>query len=225
MNSSRTGDWWLTLGNFDGDIDEVRISSAAPPTPPSAPALLLAVPASQSRIDLTWTAADDAESGIAYYCIYRDGARVGTATATAFGDTSLAAGTSYTYQVSAVNGAGLEGLRSMAATATTLPAIGAAKLATTKGLRLEVDQNYPNPFNPSTTIRYMLPEMARARLTVYNALGQWVRVLIDSEQEAGEHRAVWNGRDASGQRVSSGIYFYRLEAGSQVVVRRMILAR
>jgi fibronectin type 3 domain-containing protein len=223
MNYDRTSDWWLTLGNFNGDLDEVRLSNAALPPAPSAPALLLAAPASSSRIDLLWTAAEGAESGIAFYRIYRNGAKVGTATSTAFGDTGLAAGTSYSYEVSAVNGAGLEGPRSTVATATTLPALGIAKPATGPGFG--VDQNLPNPFNPSTTIPYTLPGTSRVRLMVYNVLGQQVRVLVDAEQEAGAHQAVWDGRDASGHTVSSGVYFYRLEAGPQAAVRRMVLTR
>lgn len=69
-------------------------------------------------------------------------------------------------------------------------------------------QNYPNPFNPSTTIQYALPARSRVRLRIYNVLGQVVTDLINTEQSAGWNQVVWNAN------VSSGLYFYRLEAVS-----------
>jgi hypothetical protein len=77
--------------------------------------------------------------------------------------------------------------------------------------------NYPNPFNSSTTIEYGLPEAGRVRIVVYDLLGRKVETLIDEEKQAGRHRAVW---DASGY--SSGIYFYRIEAGDFVDTKRMV---
>ncbi|UCE17352.1 MAG: T9SS type A sorting domain-containing protein, partial [Gemmatimonadota bacterium] len=68
-------------------------------------------------------------------------------------------------------------------------------------------QNYPNPFNPVTTIEYSLPRTSEIRLEVYNTLGQLVKVLADGEQEAGHHTVQWDASD-----MSSGIYFYRIEA-------------
>ncbi|MFC1477690.1 DUF642 domain-containing protein [candidate division KSB1 bacterium] len=88
-----------------------------------------------------------------------------------------------------------------------------------------LDQNYPNPFNPSTTIRYGLTEAVSVRLTIYNSLGQPVRELVNSVQGAGRYHAVWDGRDAAGRQVSSGMYFYRLEAGANVALKKMILAK
>jgi WD40 repeat protein len=81
-------------------------------------------------------------------------------------------------------------------------------------------QNYPNPFNPSTTIRYGLPSRSHVTLTVFNALGQQVATLVEGEQEAGFHEAVF---DASG--LASGVYLYRLTAGSFVDTRKLILVR
>jgi photosystem II stability/assembly factor-like uncharacterized protein len=69
-------------------------------------------------------------------------------------------------------------------------------------------QNYPNPFNPSTTIQYGLPILSSARLIIYNMLGQIVSELVNTEQQAGYQSVVWNAN------VSSGLYFYRLEATS-----------
>ena len=85
--------------------------------------------------------------------------------------------------------------------------------------------NYPNPFNPATTMVYSLAEAAPVRLTIYNLLGQQVRVLVEEVQGMGGHSVEWDGLDETGLTVSSGLYFYRLEAGDQVLVRKMLLSR
>ena len=88
-------------------------------TPPTAPAGLTAMAVSTSAIDLAWTAASDPESGIQHYKIYRNGSAVGTSTTLAFADQGLTPNTSYTYVVTAVNGASIEGPPSQPAMATT----------------------------------------------------------------------------------------------------------
>ena len=88
-----------------------------------------------------------------------------------------------------------------------------------------VDQNYPNPFNPTTTIRYGLPEAAKVRMTVYNILGQRVAVVLEAEQQAGYHQVVWDGRNAAGIRVASGVYFYVVQADKHRMVRKMVLIK
>ena len=88
-----------------------------------------------------------------------------------------------------------------------------------------VDQNFPNPFNPSTTIRYTLSEASSVRLVIYNILGQQVRILVNTSQAAGAHSVMWDGRDALRRQVSTGLYLYRLEAGTNVVVRKMVFAK
>jgi len=86
-------------------------------------------------------------------------------------------------------------------------------------------QNYPNPFNPMTIIDFALPNPAWVKLTVYNVLGQQVRLLADGEFPAGAHEVTWNGSDDSGQPVSSGVYLYRLSAGGKALTRKMVLMK
>jgi hypothetical protein len=75
-------------------------------------------------------------------------------------------------------------------------------------------QNYPNPFNPSTLIKYALPKESNVQLTIYDIMGREIRTLISSRQDAGYKEVVWNGTDNNNQKVSSGIYIYRLRAVS-----------
>ncbi|GAB1349839.1 hypothetical protein MASR1M107_20530 [Ignavibacteriales bacterium] len=81
-------------------------------------------------------------------------------------------------------------------------------------------QNYPNPFNPSTTIKFALPADMNVKLDVYNTLGEKVAELVNGQMSAGTYSIAF---DASS--LPSGIYFYRIEAGSNVAVRKMILMK
>jgi photosystem II stability/assembly factor-like uncharacterized protein len=75
-----------------------------------------------------------------------------------------------------------------------------------------LEQNFPNPFNPSTEIMYGLPEQATVTLRIYDILGREVVTLLDESRAAGTYRQTWNGRNATGASVASGVYFYRIEA-------------
>ena len=86
-------------------------------------------------------------------------------------------------------------------------------------------QNYPNPFNPATTVEFALSAPGRVTLTVYDITGRRLAVLVDGMREAGRHAVEWNGRDAAGHAVASGIYLYRLETGGATATRKMTLIR
>lgn len=83
--------------------------------------------------------------------------------------------------------------------------------------------NYPNPFNPDTAISFSLASSRDTRLVIYNALGQKVRVLADGMVTAGKHTIRWDGKNDAGQRVSSGVYYYKLSAGKFAEARKMVL--
>jgi len=83
--------------------------------------------------------------------------------------------------------------------------------------------NYPNPFNPETMIAYDVPKLSHIRLSVYNQLGQRVRTLVDQTKPAGRYKVIWDGTDDSGNKLTSGVYFYRLESDQFQATRKMIL--
>jgi hypothetical protein len=98
-----------------------------------------------------------------------------------------------------------------------------------------LQQNFPNPFlsgvksrsagNPETTIRFELPRQAEVKLRIFNLLGEEVITLVRDKMPAGTHTLSWNGRNAFGELVGSGIYLLRLEAGNEVAVKKMAVVR
>jgi len=88
-----------------------------------------------------------------------------------------------------------------------------------------LSQNFPNPFNATTQIRYAIPQDAKVRLEVVNILGQKVKILVDEFQTAGFKQVTWDGRNDSGDMVSSGVYFYRVSAGTYNHVMKMSLLK
>lgn len=86
-----------------------------------------------------------------------------------------------------------------------------------------LSQNYPNPFNPTTTIAYTLPENADVKLSVYSLLGQEINILHNGFQQKGAHRILWNGLNAKGHKVPSGIYIYQLRVNHANLAKEMVL--
>jgi hypothetical protein len=85
---------------------------------------------------------------------------------------------------------------------------------------MTLDQNYPNPFNPTTILRYQLPVAGVVRLAIYDLLGREVAVLVNGQQESGVHTAIWNAHG-----MASGVYYYRLEAGTNSEMKKMVLVK
>lgn len=92
-------------------------------------------------------------------------------------------------------------------------------------LEFRLEQNYPNPFNPFTTIRYEIPKQTKVTLKIYNILGQVVKTLVDEVQAPGKKSVQWNSRNNAGNQVASGVYFYRILAGSFIQTKKLILLR
>jgi hypothetical protein len=89
--------------------------------------------------------------------------------------------------------------------------------------RLTLLQNRPNPFHPQTTLRFGIPGNSAVRLSIYDVAGRLVCTLVDGNLSAGNHEAVWDGRDQAGRGLDSGTYFARLEAGGQRQTVRLSL--
>ena len=92
-------------------------------------------------------------------------------------------------------------------------------------VQLSLLQNYPNPFNPTTTISYSLPEASKTKLDIYNLKGQLVKSLINADQAAGRHNAIWDGEDSNNHKVASGVYLYRLSSSNKNITKRMLLMK
>ena len=89
----------------------------------------------------------------------------------------------------------------------------------------ELIQNYPNPFNASTTIRYYLKERTHVRMTITNSLGQEILTKVNEIQEPDTYEIRWDARDKHGHSLSSGVYFYKIQAHEFTTVKKMILLR
>ena len=111
-------------------------------------------------------------------------------------------------------------------TVTDATGASAAMLLQTRPAAFALTSNYPNPFNPATTIQYALPQAADVQLTVYNVVGQPVRTLVAEHQSAGRYLVEWDATADSGHSLSSGLYFYRLQAGGAFhAVKKMLLLK
>jgi len=90
----------------------------------------------------------------------------------------------------------------------------------TASLEFTLDQNFPNPFNPNTLIKYSIPNSSQVSLKIFNTLGQEMETLVNEEKQVGTYEVNWNASN-----LQSGVYFYRLQAGSFVQTRKMILLK
>jgi hypothetical protein len=92
-------------------------------------------------------------------------------------------------------------------------------------ISLSLNQNFPNPFNPETVIKFGIPSDQHVSITVYSALGEEVKMLADGHFQQGFHEIIWNGKNELVKDVSSGVYFYSLKAGNELLVKKMMLLR
>ncbi|HEU4930376.1 MAG TPA: FlgD immunoglobulin-like domain containing protein [Candidatus Krumholzibacteria bacterium] len=175
---------------------------------------------------LSWDA--NAEGDVAKYAVYAastSGFAPGVANFVAFVN---APGTSYDlgaigadtyYKVNAVDDDGYAGGYSSEVSAS--PPTDAKPIV----YRTRLFQNSPNPFNPETEVRFELAAPANVSISIFDAAGRRVRVLIDDARPAGPNVLRWNGRDDSGQTVSSGVYFYRMRTSGFDATRKMVLLK
>lgn len=128
-----------------------------------------------------------------------------------FEDASVGSGETYSYRVFIVE----DGRESLAFETTVSIPI----------LKLDLKQNHPNPFNPATTIPFSVPGEMHVNLVIYDSQGRLVKTLVDQVMERGIHAIPWDGTDAGGNTVASGVYFYRMQAGKDVLAKKMLLLK
>jgi len=174
--------------------------------------------------ELSWD--DPVDEDFQYFAVYRgtspdftpgDGNRVHMTTGTSWNDPEYDGWPVY-YRVTAVDFSGNESAPATAGTVTGID-VDAPTAAN------ELFQNVPNPFNPTTTITFTLRETGDVTLSVYDARGRHVRALVRDRRDARRYDVTWDGRDDAGARVASGVYFYRLVAGSFTQTRKMVLLK
>jgi hypothetical protein len=91
--------------------------------------------------------------------------------------------------------------------------------------RFGLKQNHPNPFNPATTIEFDLPKGVYVKLRIFDVAGKLIRALVESFRPAGRHSVQWDGRDAGGEAVPSGVYICNLEAEGHAEIRKMVVLK
>ncbi len=176
---------------------------------------------------LKWNA--NPEPDVASYAVYKNTdenfipsavnfAGLITAPDTTFDDGPVTSGVYY--KVSAIDGLGYAGGYA-GAVQPILTGIGDDVAA----YRYRLDQNHPNPFNPTTRIRYEVPSRVHVTLDVFDVRGGLIARLVDENAGPGIFTAEWDGRNAAGDDVSTGVYFYRLAAGSFLETRKMVLLK
>ncbi|HMQ99313.1 MAG TPA: T9SS type A sorting domain-containing protein [Ignavibacteria bacterium] len=91
--------------------------------------------------------------------------------------------------------------------------------------RFELTQNYPNPFNPVTRFKFSLPKESDVQIVVFDIMGRVVSVLANGKYNAGKYEVDWNGTNSMNNQVASGVYFYKIVAGSYTDVKKMIMLK
>jgi hypothetical protein len=95
----------------------------------------------------------------------------------------------------------------------------------TSTFKWALHQNGPNPIAGATEVRYEVARTSAVSIKIYNAMGQLVRTLVDGPAEPGSYAAHWDGRNLAGENVSSGVYFYKMQAGGFNATRKMLVVR
>ena len=200
---------------------------------PAKPRNLAHVRTTNTSVTVSWSAPDNGGSAITDYGWKRSSASSWTLTggSTSFTETGVSASTSYTYRVRALNRVGWGSHAEY-----TVPPLGpggkdipdgASKaLAAQTGPTELAVVSAPNPFNPVTVLYFHLPEAVPVTLTIYNLAGQPVTELVGHVPlEKGTHAREWHGRDDHGRSVGSGVYLWRLIAGDELRLGKLLFLR
>lgn len=252
--TSRSGEYWIMdvpvgtadvtaaiNGYFPATVAGVNVMANVTTTDinfsPSicpSPQNLAASEGLSDRIEVTWDAV--AHPDITGYNVFRADWQNGEyqklnsdpVSGASYTDVALPDSGTYWYYVTAVFAGSYGGAESFASntdSGSLENTTGADDNKQSIPTQFFLSQNYPNPFNPVTSISYGLPKDADVKIEIFNVLGQNVRTLVDEHQTAGYKSVIWDGMDRSGARVSSGVYFYNIDAGNYRDSKKMLLLK
>ncbi len=164
-----------------------------------------AVDASRYRIDI-YRGDETVESPVRYKSVEMNGG-----SEFSYVDREVQPGKTYSYFIAATDGEG--------------EVVSQTREVTVPGVATALHQNEPNPFNPTTTISFDLASSMRVTVAVYDVSGRLVKRLVEGARDAGANHVTWDGKDDGGNRVATGVYIYRLNAGSFSESRKMVLLK
>ncbi len=229
FDSSRTGIRWSvfrvsahTAGSAQVFFSASDSGYSVDNLPPLAPTNLVAS-VLNSRVILGWDLPTDPD--IEAFAIYRstdpnflpsDQYRIGTTSGNSFVDQNVGGSSRFYYYVAAFDTTGNQSAPSNQAN-VFVTGVGSGSLTPTN---FHLYQNYPNPFNPSSTIRYDLPMSGHVRISLYDVVGKEVATLVDDYRTAGSYDIT-----VSADKLSSGVYLYRMQSGTFNAVKKMILMK
>ncbi len=235
-----SGSGTVTLSGIDftgakGDV-YVVLSPDNNPTLPVELSHFSATLTAENYVQLTWTS--QTESNLLGYNVYRNDASdlssalkvseliEGTNTSIAqtyiYVDEELQQDGTYYYWLQNVD---LDGKVGFHGPASVVYSTGGGPGAPPIPLVTRLENAYPNPFNPDTTIRYQLKDPAQVRIDIYNLKGQIVRSFSQSHDAPGYYKLNWDGCDGSGRALSSGVYLYKMSAGSYQAAKKLVLKK
>ena len=210
----------MTEGNYSSPTEQgYSVDNLAPVVPTGLGAIVV-----EAAVQLDWDAS--LEEDLQYYNVYRsetiDFSTQGmpvfaSVSENTFLDESIESDRIYYYRVTAVDFHGNE------SEASEMAAIMVAIVDIPDNF--ELAQNYPNPFNPTTTLVYALPEISDVYLTISSLTGRKIKQWHLPGQPAGWHEVLWDGKNISGNTVSTGIYIYTLKAGNFIDTRKMVFIK
>jgi len=218
-----------TAENRSKKTDAVSATPIDDVIPPDAPTITSAS-AFQGGVKLEWT--PNSEPDLANYYIYGSTtsgfypalsdsiAAVNKLFIEYVDSTNIEPHLDYYYRISAIDRSGNESGFSDEAAVTTLRILN-DNLTTAYVLK----QNTPNPFNPATSIEYTIPFDTKVNIVIYDLMGNEIKTLINDYREVGQYTINWDGTNHTGQFVSGGIYFYKLQAGDFIQTKKMVLLR
>ncbi|MBN1949087.1 MAG: T9SS type A sorting domain-containing protein, partial [Candidatus Cloacimonetes bacterium] len=216
----------LNAGNYSYYVTGVYDNGESEPSSPASATVTLPAPLNFSansqggngNVICIWSAPAENRS-LSGYKVYRDDVEIAATTGTFYLDTGVPTGT-YTYHVTAMYNDIYE---SEASNQVEVDHVDADDTAIP--LVTELNGNYPNPFNPVTSIKFSLHERDHVRIEIFNLKGEKVSTLVNEELDAAFYSITWNGTDDNQRPVTSGVYFYKMQAGKFISARKMILMK